>query len=187
MLGCYLIGQPGAGKSTLFREVTQGIPSYESSQPFAHTVYLPEPSGGRPIGAQLGRHHETFPGTDRLSMAVQPDAEAWVRSAPYPVIIGEGDRLATLGFLTALTEACDEGCTILWLDTPQLTARARATRRGSAQTEAWVKGRRSKVNRLTDLLPVVRLDGTLSPELLAVQAIGASPALQALHALVPGL
>ena len=74
------------------------------TRPFAHTLYW---RGPEMVGAQLGAHHHDFPGTDRLSMGVQPIAIAAVQARPWPVVIGEGDRLATAGFLDALAENSD--------------------------------------------------------------------------------
>jgi len=179
MLGCYLIGSPGAGKSTLMTELTRGLPFIEGKVGLVAFKHYRD-ADGRTVAAELGAPHPLFPGTDRLSMAVSPDAIAWVQAAPAPVVIGEGDRLATRPFLEAFAEACDGGFTLLWLDTPENTARARSAARGTAQNEGWQKGRRTKVNNLAAALPHVRLDGTMRPEVLAEHARAASPALQAL-------
>ena len=158
MRAAYIIGEPGSGKSTLVRALTEGIDRERRSKPFAHTVYRRD---GRTVAAQLGAEHPTFPGTDRLSMSVQPAAIEWLMSAPAPFVLGEGDRLATGGFFGALTEWTD-GWTLIHLETPPETAAARRAERGSEQSEAWLKGRQTKVAKLVSLHrgDLVVLDGS---------------------------
>lgn len=180
MNACYLIGVPGSGKSTLLRTITAGLDTSWERRPLAHALYW---RGTNLAGAQLGAHHPHFPGTDRLSMSVQPTAIALVAARPWPVVIAEGDRLATNAFLTALRDHSDT-FTLLYLNTPdQLAAERRATRSASTPTAAWLQGRTTKVRNLTTTWPHTELDGTLPPDQLAQAAIAASPALQALTAL----
>lgn len=179
MTAAYLVGQPGAGKSRLLRGLTENLRATPAARPFAHVVYHDDDG---PAAAQLGGAHETFPGTDRLSMSVQPVAEEWVRRRPYPVLVGEGDRLATAGFLDALAGAADE-LTVVHLDVPDEVAEERRAGRGTEQRASWVAGRRTKVRRLLDGREHVTLDGTLPPEELLRQAIERVPAFAALAAL----
>jgi hypothetical protein len=175
VIGCYVIGGPGAGKSTLLRAVLP-VPMGFSRDPVPHLLYgAPD---GKISGAQIGVDHPTFPGTDRLSMAIQPRAIAWALTAPTPALIGEGDRLATKGFIGALLESC-AAFKLLWLDTPPELAAERGRRRGSAQNPTWIEGRRTKVARLAETFShsVVRLDGSLPLEIVAGMALEASTAL----------
>jgi hypothetical protein len=180
VLGCYLIGSPGAGKSTLMAALTDGLEFTPGKVGLVAFKHYRDPDG-RTVAAELGAAHDLFPGTDRLSMAVQPDAVAWVQAAPAPFVFGEGDRLATIGFLEAFAQACDQGLTVLWLDTPDDVARGRSAGR-SSQNEGWQKGRRSKVRRLAAVLPVARLDGRAPLAELVVAACALVPAFPALHA-----
>lgn len=168
MLGAYLIGEPGAGKSTLAAELTKGVEAEYRPRPMAHVLYLAE---GRVAAAQIGGEHPTFPGTDRLSMSVQPRAIEWLEGAPAPVVWGEGDRLSTAGWLTALDAACDEWWLVLVATPPEVAAERRA-RRGSAQSETWLAGRRTKVHRLAERFAgrLVELDGAKDPASLAADA-----------------
>jgi thymidylate kinase len=166
MKGAYIIGEPGAGKSTLVRALTDSHRPEWRRKPFAHAVYFDE--GGRTAAVQIGGDHDQFPGTDRLSMSVQPRAIEWVLSAPAPAVFAEGDRLATAGFLAALEAVCDEWWLIL-LATPFDVARERRAGRGSDQNETWLRGRQTKVQRLAAAHPerLVALDGRRTPEELA--------------------
>jgi GTPase SAR1 family protein len=157
--GAYIIGAPGAGKSTLLRELTKDVEQYPMPKPFAHIGYF---RGDRVVAKQIGGVHAKFPGTDRLSMSVQPKALEWIAQAPAPMIFGEGDRLATTGFLTALGAACSTWNVIL-LDTPPGMAAKRRALRGGNQAEAWVAGRITKVRRLAEEFAdhLVTIDGAL--------------------------
>lgn len=92
-------------------------------------------------------------------MAVQPVAIDWLASAPAPLVLGEGDRLATDGFLSALNTHC-ERWSLLWLDADPEIAEARRAARGSNQSAAWLRGRATKVARLVDRWAprVIRID-----------------------------
>ena len=141
MRGLYFIGEPGIGKSTLVRKLTEGAVPEWRSKPFAHGVYRDD--DGRTLGVQIGGDDPLYPGTDRLSMSVLPKAIDWLSSAPAPFVFGEGDRLATGRFFSALAEWCDEW-TIVALNAPAETAAERRATRGSSQNPGWLKGRRTK-------------------------------------------
>jgi hypothetical protein len=163
----YLIGAPGSGKSTAVRRAIEiarwGEPT-ERPKPIPHLDY-----GAGCI--QLGRVRETgFSGTDALGMAVNPRAIEFIESRPATIVIAEGDRLANSGFLTAADRA--GVLSLVWLDVPPEVARDRARRRAHLlgtreQSDAWWKGRYTKVSRLAGGWPHIRIDGTADPETVA--------------------
>lgn len=146
MNGLYLIGEPGAGKSSVMRALTD-VWSFRTrhDKPFAHVRYRDEDN--RTVAAQLGAEDRKFPGTDRLSMSVQPRAIEWLQGAPAPVVLGEGDRLASQGFFEAL-EATTDAWALFAIEVPEDLAAERRGERGSEQSEAWLKGRRTKLANL---------------------------------------
>lgn len=102
----YLVGGPGAGKSTLMARLLapwdiEPCERLTEKELFGHR--MTDADGC--VGVYLGRIREQFPGTDALSMSVSPVAAAWAEqdAAGYDVILGEGGRLATRRFLDALS------------------------------------------------------------------------------------
>jgi len=159
----YIIGIPGAGKSTLTAATLQHLTPATRTTPFAHTVY--RDTTGNIIAAQPGAPHHTFPGTDRLSMGIQPHALNWLNTQPAPVILAEGDRLGNLKFLTAAHTA-GHTVTVIHLITPPDTATARRATRTTQPHETWVTGRHTKIRNIVTRWAhdLITLDGTAPPD-----------------------
>jgi hypothetical protein len=140
-----MAGPPAAGKSALMAALTGGMDRVLRLQPFAHELLLDR--DGTPIAAELGKRRNGFPGTDTLSMSVAPLAKAWLANCPVDVVLGEGDRLAHMGFLVA---ARDAGFTVDLVSVTATDAELGKRRgmRAAAQNAQWMKGRETKVTRL---------------------------------------
>jgi uridine kinase len=141
-------GEPGAGKSTLMKRIIENFkaePKYNSYKlvPYllSNNVYI------------LGKYEEgqTFSGTDRMSMAVQPEAIKFLKTLPSnSVVLFEGDRLFTASFLEHCNENYDTQ--IIYLKTTKDVRTERYKERGSNQDETWLRGRESKIaNILTNM------------------------------------
>ena len=148
---CYLVGVPGAGKSTAVAGAISlhgwGKPDVRA-QPFAHAWY----EGAR--AALLGKQGVTFPGTDTLSLGVNPRAVEFVRTTGAELVVGEGDRLANRRFLCAAADA--GGAVLVAFDLPAVTAFQRMLDRADAlgvapQQESWWNGRATKTENLRHL------------------------------------
>lgn len=180
----YLIGAPAAGKSTLMAALTAGCTRHLVEQPLAHEILtVPRHPGVRAV--ELGRRRTTFAGTDALSLNVQPRAVAWITTTAHDLVLGEGDRLANLGFLLAARHA-GYHVHLLVLDAPTTVLDARCAHRGSHQSPAWRTGRRTKVDRLAGNadahgLTVTHLDARHPPEHVVGQALTAAPPLTLLQ------
>ncbi len=155
----YLIGAPGAGKSTLMarltanydREAVDGVIG-----PLAHDKLID--GRGEVVGAELGIRRGLFSGTDALPSAIIDRADPWIRTRPYPLVLGEGARLANRRFILA---ARDAGylVTLCLLDHPDVESwRAqRALDIGREQNPTWVKGRTTASENLAESMAA--LDG----------------------------
>ena len=147
----YLIGPPASGKSTLMAHLTQEAartPNPNHPIPHDHLTY-PDTT----TAAELGTHRPHFPGTDTLSMSINPTATASLTNGTWNShdhLLAEGDRLANTQFL--LTAHTHHQLTVLYLHAPPHLTRERAHKRGSKQSETWTRGRATKAERLAALL-----------------------------------
>jgi len=169
----YLIGVPGAGKSTALSGAINllgwGKPETRS-QPFAHAWYE------YPHAVLLGKQDVPFPGTDTLSLGVNPQAIEFVRTTDADLVVGEGDRLANKRFLCAAANA--GGIALITFDLPATAAYQRMLNRADAlgiapQQESWWNGRATKTHNLRRLswpgLHHETVDGTQPEEAIAEQ------------------
>lgn len=142
-------GEPGAGKSTLMKKILSNLDWKEQYTNFKLVPYL-----------QCGKYYilgkyeegETFSGTDRMSMAVQPEAIKFLASLDKDsVVIYEGDRLFTSSFLEHCLENYD--LEIIYLQTESEIRKDRYKERGSNQNETWLQGRETKIaNILSNMM-----------------------------------
>jgi len=88
-----------------------------------------------------------YPGTDKLSMAVQPEVEFWLKECQSNVLF-EGDRLSTKTFLTYLTTLPKTNFQIILIDIPKEERLKRYKMRGSNQTEQILKMRETKYKNI---------------------------------------
>jgi deoxyadenosine/deoxycytidine kinase len=144
-------GEPGSGKSTLMKEVINryGVePYYDSVKlvPYLkkNNIYV------------LGKYEEgeVFSGTDRMSMAVQPEAIKFLATLPDDaVVLYEGDRLFTASFLENCLENYD--LSIVYLKTSKSVREERYKERGSNQNETWLQGRETKIANIMSNLTLM--------------------------------
>lgn len=137
-------GEPGSGKTTLMNRIISNYnfePKYDSFKlvPYMQkgNIYL------------LGKYEEgeVFSGTDRMSMAVQPEAIKFLASLPKDsILLFEGDRLFTASFLEHCVENYET--IIVYLATDKSVRQERYKERGSEQNETWLQGRETKINNI---------------------------------------
>jgi broad-specificity NMP kinase len=138
-------GQPGTGKTTLFRAFMEGY-TWEKVEPkkMLPALYCKE------LDLYiLGKYEdgETFAGTDRLSMAVQPVATEFVKETTSNVLF-EGDRIFNQSFLEMAMGLNDVELQVVYLKVPDDMLKQRYADRGSDQSETFLKGRATKYSNL---------------------------------------
>jgi len=149
----YLIGGPGTGKSTLMRALTAGATRTPKAQATVPHELLRFPGDDIPSGAEIGLRRPDFPGTDTLSMSINPIASAALTDGTWSttrVLFGEGDRLANQAFLS--TAHTHHNLHVVFLRTDPRTVVERCSQRGSSQDETWLRGRITKSERLAGRL-----------------------------------
>ncbi len=148
-------GSPGTGKTTLFREYMKDK-TFQPVEPakLVSAMYNTE----RDLYV-LGKYEdgETFAGTDRLSMAVQPAVQEWIASHNCNILF-EGDRIFNQSFLEFAMGLPDTDLQIVFLNAPKDILEQRYKDRGSEQSDQFLRGRETKYSNLLsnfDLMPYI--------------------------------
>jgi hypothetical protein len=142
-----MVGEPATGKSTIMkafiaavktpwteRQDVQLVPTTYNQDLDLHIIGLYAPE-------------EPFPGTDRLSMAVQPQAVKFIEETKSNILF-EGDRLGTQSFLEFLADQPDTDFKLWFIVADRVIIEHRHVSRGDTQTETFKKGRQTKIENL---------------------------------------
>jgi len=148
-------GSPGTGKTTLFRKFMEDY-NWVTVEPkkMLPALYCEELDL-----YVLGKYEdgETFAGTDRLSMAVQPVATEFVKETKSNILF-EGDRIFNQSFLEMCMELPNTDLQVVFLKVPKPLLEQRYKDRGSEQSETFLKGRETKYSNLLsnfELMPYI--------------------------------
>lgn len=139
-----IIGAPGTGKTTLMREWMKSRKWVEDKPVDLLDSHLSEDI--RVLGKYS--NDDTFGGTDKLSMAVQPKAVEYLNDAS-PVTVFEGDRLTSIKFFDS-AQKLNFDIKIIMLTVPNEVREERYKERGSNQNETWLNGRLTKVKNVSN-------------------------------------
>jgi broad-specificity NMP kinase len=152
-------GMPGTGKTAVMNAI---LAELETGKLFGYKTCkgIKFESGIIILGVYDGN---TFSGTDRLSMSVQPDAKQLfnhlVESGEYDdwLVLYEGDRLFNNSMFAWLI-AMDVDLEIILLKSKEDELEKRYKKRGSNQGESWLKGRRTKYTTLETIWEMTIFD-----------------------------
>lgn len=148
-------GEPATGKTTLMLKYRKALsrPAY-----FKWGRLMVEQHVREKL-LIFGNYQEedTFAGTDKLSMAVQPDAVQFVSRAKHGVFGGytflfEGDRLFNSSFLGECSKYFHTMSVVVLVASPELLS-MRHSQRGDTQGETFLKSRRTKVENILKNYP----------------------------------
>lgn len=148
-------GEPGTGKTTLMKEILEKIESWpENGDTWHEKKYgklVPYLENGNIICLGTYHYDEVFGGTDRMSMACQPEVIEFIDSLPDDrLVMFEGDRLFNSSFL----DYCNQfDLSIYVLKATNLEERYKE--RGSDQNKTWLQGRRTKIANVTKNLDLL--------------------------------
>lgn len=148
-------GSPGTGKTTLFRKFMEDK-QWISTEPAKLVTASYNTERDLYI---LGKYEEgeVFAGTDRLSMAVQPNLQEWIQTHNCNILF-EGDRVFNQSFLEFCMGLPDTELQVVYLKTTKDVLEQRYKDRGSDQSEQFLRGRETKYSNLLsnfELMPYI--------------------------------
>lgn len=141
----FIIGEPGSGKTTLMRRFMEEVGGFEPH--FKEYPLIDYHRSGDIFVLGKYEEGELFAGTDRLSMACQPNAVKFLSELrDESVVLIEGDRLGNRSFI----EDCFSKypTLIVYLKTSSDTREQRFSERGSDQNEQFLRSRETKLKNL---------------------------------------
>lgn len=138
-------GVPGTGKTTLFRKYMEDKQWIETSPAKLVTAMYNTQKDLYILGKY--DEGETFAGTDRLSMAVQPPLQEWIASHNCNILF-EGDRVFNQSFLEFCMSLPNTELQVVYLKAPKDLLEQRYKDRGSDQSEQFLRGRETKYSNI---------------------------------------
>lgn len=148
-------GSPGTGKTTLFRKFMEGKKWVQCEPAKLISAMYNEELDLYILGKY--EEGETFAGTDRLSMAVQPPMQEWIASHNCNILF-EGDRIFNQSFLEYAMALPNTDLQVVVLTAPKDLLEQRYKDRGSDQSEQFLRGRETKYSKIQsnfELMPYI--------------------------------
>lgn len=149
-------GEPATGKTTLMFKLISMADDWQVVKPQKLLDAMYSNKLNLYILGKYVNDGNVFQGTDRLSMAVQPDAEKFFMELDYdgnPVnVIFEGDRLFNAKMLEQLAAAFQEDFKILILKVKNDTLEQRHIDRKDDQDEKFKTSRKTKISNIRSSL-----------------------------------
>jgi len=143
-------GLPATGKTSIMKRFLADR-ELEVKEPRKLVKTMYDPKYQLYILGDYSDLNEQFAGTDKLSMAVQPEAIMFLKECPGNILF-EGDRLFTASFLEKAAELVDEGkldLKILLIHTDPMILERRHIDRKDTQSEKFIKGRDTKYSNIS--------------------------------------
>lgn len=141
-----IIGQPGTGKTTLMKKIISHFGDWESKEEIKLVNTLYNKANDLYIIGKY-KEDEIFAGTDKLSMAVMPQAIKFIQEINSNILF-EGDRLTSSKFFDEILKCKNTELHIIILYTSDEILKQRYLERGSNQSELFLKGRKTKIDNI---------------------------------------
>lgn len=144
-------GVPASGKTTLMRKFLSGRERLQLVKPRKLVSAMHDPDINLFV---LGEYTQTdvmgFEGTDKLSMAVQPEAMTFLEQCKDNILF-EGDRLFNQSFLDRAVELSDDNeleLHVIVIQTNPKLVEQRHIDRKDIQSEQFKRGRQTKIDNI---------------------------------------
>ena len=153
-------GEPATGKTTLMFKLIEATDDWQVIKPEKLLDAMYSKKLNLYILGKYVNDGNVFQGTDRLSMAVQPDAEKFFSSLAYESnkedhtvsVIFEGDRLFNAKMLEQLASLFQENLKILILKVKDSTLDQRHIDRKDDQDDKFKTSRKTKISNIRSSL-----------------------------------
>jgi deoxyadenosine/deoxycytidine kinase len=141
-------GEPATGKTTLMFELIKLADDWEIVKPKKLLDAMYSKKQNLYILGKYANDGNVFQGTDRLSMAVQPDAEQFFEDlvGQSANVIFEGDRLFNQKLLEKIVDKFDTKIIVLMATQAELDQRH--VDRNDNQNDTFKNGRKTKISNL---------------------------------------
>ena len=163
-------GEPATGKTTLMFKLISMADDWQTVKP----QKLLDAMYSEKLNLYILGKYETgdnvFQGTDRLSMAVQPDAVAFFESLENANVIFEGDRLFNGKMLDRLSELFPNDFKVLVLTASHGTKEQRHVDRKDDQDDKFKNSRATKISNIMGSLTLMDYIETMVNENLDDQS-----------------
>jgi hypothetical protein len=146
-------GEPATGKTTLIFELIKSTDDWQVLKPEKLLDIMYSKNLNLVILGKYENDGNIFQGTDRLSMAVQPDAVKFLQSSNSPILF-EGDRLFNSKFIAEILKVTED-FKILILEAPQSVIDKRHVDRNDNQSDQFKNGRKTKIANITSSLELL--------------------------------
>lgn len=151
-------GVPASGKSTIMKKFLEGCTTtYVTPRKLVSAMHDAQKNlyilgqYGWKDGSGRSTENHGFEGTDKLSMAVQPEAIEFVKTCKENILF-EGDRLFNQSFLDFAVEMVDRNeldLHIIIIQADPKIVDQRHVDRKDTQTDTFKKGRETKIDNIS--------------------------------------
>ena len=163
-------GEPATGKTTLMFKLISMANDWEVIKPQKLLDAMYSKKLNLYILGKYADDGNVFQGTDRLSMAVQPDAVTFFESLETGNVIFEGDRLFNGKMLDRLSELFPNDFKVLILTVKDSTLDQRHIDRKDDQDDKFKNSRKTKISNIMGSLTLMDYIETMVNENLDDQS-----------------